>query len=361
MLKHLQDLGFGQWFQEEADPEKSNIYQIARVIGVYKERYMIQDEKKTVSAEISGKLLFDADSPLDYPTVGDWVYVQYFDDDSFAVIYAIYPRKSVLKRKTSGKRIEFQLIAANIDTAFIVQSLDADFNINRLERYLVMINESHVDPVVLLSKSDLISAVELNKKISEIKSLISGVRIIAFSNIDDTGLSQIKRILKSGLTYCLLGSSGVGKTTLLNHLFGQPLFKTQTVREKDGKGRHTTNVRQLIHLKNGAMVIDTPGMRELGHMDVETGLSETFDDIAELSKACRFKDCSHTQEKGCAVLEAVQKGTLSEERYQNYIKMRKESDYYRMSYLEKRKRDKRFGKMVKSVMKHHVKRSDSIK
>ncbi|MBN2029222.1 ribosome small subunit-dependent GTPase A [bacterium] len=356
VLEHLKDLGFGQWFQEKFDSEKFNGFQIARVIGVYKDRYMIQNENKDMPAEISGKLMFGADSPLDYPTVGDWVYVRYLDEDSFAVIHDIYPRKSVLKRKTPGKQIEFQLIAANIDTAFIMQSLDVDYNLRRLERYLVMIHESQIHPVVLLSKIDLISPTELKKKISDMKSFMQEIQIIAFSNVSGSGLNQIKRILKSGQTYCLLGSSGVGKTTLLNHLLDRPLFETRTVREKDGKGRHTTNVRQLIHLKNGAMVIDTPGMRELGHMDVETGLSETFNEIAELSKQCRFKDCSHIQEKDCAVLAAVQNGTLSEERYRNYIKLRKESDYYKMSYLEKRKKERRFGKLVKSVMKHHIKK-----
>ncbi len=338
------------------DSTKLDNYRIARVIGVHKERYIIQNEKDDIPAEVSGKVMFNADSPLDYPTVGDWVYVQYLDEDSFAVIHEIYPRKSILKRKMPGKRIEFQLIAANIDTAFVMQSLDVDYNLRRLERYLVMIHESQIHPIVLLSKSDLVSSIELKEKVSEIKSFMPRIRIITFSNVNRSGLNQIKRVLRSGQTYCLLGSSGVGKSTLLNHLFGQPLFETQTVREKDGKGRHTTNVRQLIHLKNGAMMIDTPGMRELGNMDVEAGLSGTFDEIEELSCQCRFRNCSHTKEKGCAVLSAVQKGTISEKRYQNYIKMRKESDYYKMSYLEKRRKDRQFGKLVKSVMKHRVKR-----
>lgn len=350
----LEKLGFSRWFQGKVDGTKLNTYRIARVIAVHKERYIIQDEKDDVSAELSGKLMFSTDSPLDYPIVGDWVYARYLDENTFAVIHEIFPRKTILRRKTPGKKIEFQPIATNIDTAFIMQSLDVDYNLRRLERYLVMINESHIDPVVLLSKSDLISTAELKKKISEIKSLMSGIRIIAISNVSGSGLNKIKRILKSGQTYCLLGSSGVGKTTLLNILLDHPLFETQAVREKDGKGRHTTNIRQLVHLKNGAMVIDTPGMRELGNMDVETGLSETFNEIAELSKQCRFRDCSHTLEKGCAVLSAIQKGAISEERYQNYIKMRKESEYYKMSYLEKRKKDKQFGKMVKSVMRHRI-------
>lgn len=353
---NLEELGFDNWFQEKIDSSKSNDYKIARVIAVNKDSYIIKNGKNDVLAEITGKLMFSADSPLDYPTVGDWVYAQYLDGESFAVIHEILPRKSILKRKTPGKKIDFQLIAANIDTVFIIQSLDSDYNLRRLERYLVMINESNIHPVVLLSKSDLLSPGERKKKISEIHSVMPAIQIVAFSNINNYGLDRVKILLKSGETFCLLGSSGVGKTTLLNSLLDKALYETQAVREKDGKGRHTTNYRQLINLKNGAMVIDTPGMRELGNIGVESGLNETFDEIAELSSQCRYNDCSHTGENGCAVLAALKNGKISQKRYQNYIKMYKESIYNEMSYLEKRNKDKQFGKLYKSVMKHNVKK-----
>jgi ribosome biogenesis GTPase len=349
---NIEKLGFDKWFQDRTDSAKLADYHIARVIIVHKNSYVINSGKGDIFAEISGKLTFNADSSLDYPAVGDWVYVQFFDDESFAVIHEIVPRKSLLVRKTSGKKIEFQLIAANIDTAMIMQSFDSNYNIRRLERYLVMINESDIDPVVLLSKSDLLTPDEINERKDDIHKLMPDIRIVAFSNKDYSGLDGVKELLIPGRTYCLLGSSGVGKTTLLNNLMDEAILETQAVREKDGKGRHTTARRQLIVLKDGAMVIDTPGMRELGNINVESGLYDTFSEIAALSGRCRYGDCSHTVEEGCAVFAAVEDGIIPEKRYQNYIKMTKESVHNEMSYLEKRQKDKQFGKMVKSVMKY---------
>ncbi|MCP4104925.1 MAG: ribosome small subunit-dependent GTPase A [Desulfobacteraceae bacterium] len=352
----LEKLGFSNWFQDKTDPEKLNEYQLARVVAVNKDSYMITNGKNDVLAEVTGKLMFGAESPLDFPTVGDWVFTQFFDNDTFAVIHEILPRKSVLKRKTSGKKIEHQLIGANIDTALIMQSLDFNYNIRRLERYMVMANQSSIRPVVLLSKSDLLSADEIEEKISEIHKVMPDVRVAHFSNISNSGLNRVKELLVSGETFCLLGSSGVGKTTLLNNLLDETefetLFETRAVREKDGKGRHTTTRRELIILKNGSLIIDTPGMRELGNIGVNSGLNETFDEIAALLGRCRYNDCSHTQEHGCALLAAVKDGIISEERYQSYIKISKESAYNEMSYLEKRNKDKQFGKMIKSVMKY---------
>jgi len=353
---NLENLGYGKWFQDKTDSAKLADYQIARVITVDKNSYTINSGENDIFAEVTGKLMFNADSPLDYPAVGDWVYVQYFNDGSLAIIHEILPRKSLLKRKTPGKKVEFQLIAANIDTAMIMQSLDFDFNLRRLERYLVMTNESNIEPIVLLSKSDLLTPDETEEKIADIHKLMPGIQAVSFSNMDGSGMDKVKEKLISGKTFCLLGSSGVGKSTLLNNLTGIELLETQMVREKDGKGRHTTARRQLIILENGALVIDTPGMRELGNISVESGLSDTFDEITKLSSKCRYNDCTHTVEEDCAVLAAVESGEISKKRYQNYIKMKKESEYNEMSYLEKRQKDRQFGKMCKSVMKHKKKK-----
>jgi len=347
----IEQLGFNKWFFDEIDPTKLIDHQLARVTTVNKDSYTIDNGKGEVSAEVTGKLLFSADSPLDYPATGDWVFAQYFDNDSFAIISEIVPRKSILKRKTSGKKIEFQLIATNIDTGLIVQSLDNNYNLRRLERYLVMIIQSNIQPIVLLSKSDLLPVSEINKKVDEIHALYPDIRVLPFSNEDNTNLKHVKELLVPKKTYCLLGSSGVGKTTLINNLLDGMRLKTHSVREKDGKGRHITTRRQLIKLKNGAMIIDTPGMRELGNFAVDTGIYGTFDEITELSNQCRYNDCSHTQEQGCSILAALKDGIISQERYQNFIKLNKESAFYEMSYLEKKRKDKKFGKFVKSVIK----------
>ena len=351
----MEDFGFNKWFQDKVDPESLERLEIARVIAVHKDSYMITNGKKDVFAELVGKITYNAASPFDYPAVGDWVLAKFYDENTFSIIHEIIQRKSLLKRKTPGKKVDFQLIAANIDAAFIVQSLDNNFNLRRLERYLVMINESNIRPIVLLSKSDLLTSEEVTSRIGDIHKIMPSLLVRPFSNENESGLKSVRDLLTAGQTYCLLGSSGVGKTTLLNNLIGESVFKTKTVREKDSKGRHSTTSRQLIKLDCGAMVIDTPGMRELGNFSVDTGLDETFAEIIELSQQCQFNDCTHVTEKGCAVLKAVEDGRVSEKRYQNYIKMNKESIYNEMSYLEKRQKEKQFGKFIKTVMKHKKK------
>jgi ribosome biogenesis GTPase / thiamine phosphate phosphatase len=353
MNDNVERLGFDNWFRDKIEPAKLENFKVARVISVNKNSYVVSTGLKDIYAELTGKFLFNSDSSLDFPAVGDWVYTQLFDDDSFAIIHDIFPRKSLLKRKTSGKKVEYQLIAANIDYAIIMQSLDSNYNLRRLERYLVMINESNITPVVFLSKSDLNGDDEIEKKKNDIYEIIPGVKIIAFSNSVVTDIENIKTFLTPFHTFCLLGSSGVGKTTLLNNLIHQDLYKTQPIREKDGRGKHTTTRRELILLENGAIIIDNPGMRELGIISADSGLDETFNEIAELSKQCRYADCTHTIEKGCAILEAVELEKITTERYNNYIKIYKESLYHEMSYFEKRQKDKKFGKFMHTYLKNN--------
>jgi len=348
----LEKLGLGKWFQDNLDPADLNRFDIARVVAVHKGSYIINNGEDDIFAEPIGKMVFSAASPIDLPAVGDWVFAKLYDDNSFSTIHNVLPRKSLLKRKTPGKKIDFQLIAANIDVAFIVQSLDTNFNLRRLERYLVMVNESNIKPVVLLSKSDLCDTENIVNRVAEINKIMPLLQVQPFSNKDESGLKNIMGLLAPRQTYCLLGSSGVGKTTLLNNLIGESKFTTKTVREKDSKGRHATTYRQLIRLDCEAMLIDTPGMRELGNFSAETGLDETFTEITELAEQCQFSDCTHVNEKGCGVIKAVETGQVPEKRYQNYIKMKKESIFNEMSYLEKRQKDKQFGKFCKTVMKH---------
>jgi ribosome biogenesis GTPase len=202
----IESLGFNKWFLDRIDPTKLIDHQIARVIAVNKDSYTINNGNGEVWAEVTGKLMFSADTPLDYPATGDWVIAQYHEKNSFAIIREIVPRKSILKRKTSGKKIEFQLIATNIDTGLIVQSLDTDYNLRRLERYLVMINESDIQPAVLLSKSDLLPVNEIDKKVAEIHALIPDIRVVPFSNEENASLKLVKELLVPWKTYCLLGS-----------------------------------------------------------------------------------------------------------------------------------------------------------
>ncbi|MFC2093824.1 ribosome small subunit-dependent GTPase A, partial [Bacteroidota bacterium] len=348
-------LGFKEWFRDRVDKTLAVEYSIVRVTAVNKDSYIIRNEKADIPAEITGKLRYGAESPLDFPAVGDWVYAQYFDDSTFAIIHDLFPRKSILKRKAAGKKIDYQLIASNIDTAFIMQSLDVDFNIRRLERYLIMVNESNIKPVILLSKVDLISKDILKQRISEINNVQQENEIFIFSNITGEGLKEIEEYIKRGETYCLLGSSGVGKTTLLNSLIGEDVYATSTVREKDSKGKHKTSRRQLILLEQGGLIIDTPGMRELGNIEISEGMKEIFSDIIALTQDCHFNDCTHMNEPGCKVLEALEKGELDSKRYKSYLKLLRESEYNRMSYLKKRIKDREFGKMVKEVMKYKKK------
>ena len=349
----LEALGFDNWFHNAAKGTMLKEMRFARILTVDRDSYSLQGEgPSAVRGELTGKLLFNAESTLNLPAVGDWVAVQYFDEETFAVIHHILPRRSVLRRKTPGKKVAYQLIAANIDTAFIVQALDGDFNPRRLERYLVMIHDGGIEPVLLLSKSDLVESGELDQKVNKIHVMIPGLPVLTLSNKSGAGIEDFKRRLVPGKTYALMGSSGVGKTTLINGLMGEPAFETRSVRAKDSRGRHVTTRRQLVLLPNGSMLIDTPGMRELGNIGMEAGLRSGFEDIEALAAECRYRDCSHVNVKGCAVEAAVKAGVLSRDRHQSYVKLARESTYNEMSYLEKRNRDRAFGKMIKSVMKH---------
>jgi ribosome biogenesis GTPase len=323
---------------------------LARISAVDRSAYRVLKADREIPAELAGKVYFQAATPADMPCVGDWVSVQFYDQDSAAIIHELLPRKSFLRRRQPGERVDYQMIAANIDTAFIVQSCQFDFNIRRLDRYLVMAADGGVEPIILLTKIDLVSEEELAQMTASIRSAGITARIIPLSNHTAAGLDEFSALLIPGRTCCLLGSSGVGKTTLINRLLGRDAFATQEV-SGTGEGTHTTSRRQLITLDNGALVVDTPGMRELGLIGAGEGVNQGFDDLLELGVNCRYADCSHVREPGCAVQAAVASGELSQERYASYLKLKKESDFYAMSYADKRKKDKEFGRFINKALK----------
>jgi ribosome biogenesis GTPase / thiamine phosphate phosphatase len=337
---------------EPCDPSDLSI---ARVTAVDRGRYVVRDEHGELPAGLTGRLQFVVESSIDLPCVGDWVAVRYLDGRSHASIHGVLPRRSFLRRKAPGKEIDFQMIAANIDVAFVIQACHFDFNVRRLERYLVMVREGHIEPVLLLTKTDLVDARELERLIGEIRLAGIDARVITVSNVTGEGLDRVRELLIPGQTYCLLGSSGVGKTTLINRLSGDSGLDTGEV-SHTGEGRHTTTRRQLVVLESGALLIDMPGMRELGMLGVSEGLDDTFADIGELAKNCRFTDCGHTTEPGCAVRAAIERRELSDGRLQDYLKLRKESAFHDLSYVERRKKDREFGRFVRSAIKHKDKR-----
>ncbi len=346
----LEEFGFSKWFRDQVDPNNADGLAVARVTAVHKGACEVSDGEETREAKTTGRLRHQAKSKLDYPTVGDWVLVKDFDDADFGTIQTVLKRQSELKRKTAGRTVRYQLIAANIDTAFIMQTLGPGYNLQRLERYLVMVNESGIEPVVLLSKSDLLSATEIEEVVDEVRKRMPNARLLAFSNTDRNGLEEVMDLFQPGRTYCIIGSSGVGKTTLLNNLLGdEDCLFTLPVRDKDGKGLHSTTWRELITLDNGALVVDTPGMRELGQLDVNDGINETFDDITALAAQCRFSDCSHVGTLGCAVIAAVESGEIPEARYNNFVRLMKEAAILEQSTLDQRNKDKALNRFYRSM------------
>ena len=328
-IMNLEQLGWNTSLEQDFKPFQEKGYIAGRIALEHKNSYRVYTAYGDLLAEISGKMNFQASSREDFPAVGDWVAVQARLSEEKGTIHGILPRKSKFSRKIAGETTEEQIIATNIDTVFLVNALNNDFNIRRIERYLIMAWESGANPVIILSKADLCENIE--EKVKMVESVAFGVPIHVISAIEGTGLEEIHPHLRSGKTIALLGSSGVGKSTIINQLTGKELLKVQEIREGDDKGKHTTTHRELILLANGGCMIDTPGMRELQLWESSSGISDVFADIEELAEMCYYSDCQHQTEPKCAIRTALNNGELDQGRYQNYLKLQKE-----LAYLERK-------------------------
>ncbi|MFH1728341.1 MAG: ribosome small subunit-dependent GTPase A [Pseudomonadota bacterium] len=348
------DLGFKRYSEGIKSEINIPLDRIARVIAQHKELYIIKDDNSEYSAQITGKMMFEATSSEDYPAVGDWLVIEIIDSNQ-AIIKQVLPRMTYLKRKAIRKKGNSQIIASNIDKAIIVQALGRDYSLNRFERYVVIARQAKIDPILVLNKIDLITEQELSDKILELKDRFVEIEFLTTSTVSKYGIDSLNNLIKEGLTYCFLGSSGVGKSSLINTLLGKAQIKTCQISDYSSRGKHITTHRQLFVLESGGILIDNPGMRELGLTDSSNGLNITFDEIKKLSDKCQFVDCTHIHEPGCAVLEALEAKELSKDKYNNYIKLKKETDFYEMNSLERKKKDKAFGKFCKNVMKHKKK------
>ena len=350
----LEQLGWNAGFAEAMATFSHEGVVPARVIAEHRGLYRVAGSSGEMPAEVTGRMMFLAGERLDYPVVGDWVAVSVLDQGARAVIHAVLPRRTVLARKHAGKKLEGQAIAANIDIIFIVIGLDHNFNLNRVERYLAVAAGSGANPVVLLSKSDLASDAE--EKAGAVSDRTDNQSVLAVSARTGAGVEKVRELLSGNRTGCFIGSSGVGKSSIINRLAGGELLRTEEVREADSKGRHTTTHRELFVLESGGMVIDTPGMRELGLWDSVEGIERAFGDIEELGLDCAFRDCTHRTEPKCAVRQAVEAGILEAGRYESFLKLEREQEHLdsrtdRFKQQEKKARDKTRSKAVKDFFK----------
>lgn len=346
----LTDLGLTDEITSYIKNNNLSDFTLGRVTQEHRERYVVSTGENEYDAEITGNLRFSANSRAEFPSVGDWVIMTIYDSN-LAIINKILPRKSVLERQSIRKFGEKQIISTNIDTAFIIQSIDNNFNINRLERYLTICYSANIEPILVISKIDLSSKDDIQNASKKLEIRDKKVKCILLSNLTQQGLDQILEILQKGKTYCVIGSSGVGKSTLINNLLKKNVLKTRQISQSTNKGKHVTEHRELFVLENGGIIIDTPGMRELGVTDNIEGIKTTFQEIFDLSLKCKFSDCKHIDESGCAVIEALNNGTIDKDSLDNFFKIQNDQQRFQTTIVEKHKKDKAFGKMLKNYKK----------
>ena len=351
----LAEAGWTDTLAEAFTPHAADGLQPARVALELNHIFRIWSEEGEVLAETAGRLRHQAAGAHELPAVGDWVAYRPGPQGSRARIEAILPRRSVFTRKVAGSETKQQVVAANIDTVFLVSALDRDFNPRRVERYLLLAAQSGAEPVIVLNKAD-IAGPHVDEAVAMIREVAAGAPIHAVSAKTAHGLDALDPYLRNGRTVALLGSSGVGKSSIINALAGIDLLKTRAVRESDSRGRHTSTHRQMVRLPGGALLIDTPGMRELQLWDVGESLEQAFDDIDALAPGCRFRDCRHKSEPGCAVKAAVAAGTLPAPRYESFLKLQAEREAFEARHderalIEEKRRSKVMGKALKARLK----------
>lgn len=346
----LEALGWDDWFAKHAKIDCHSAGTYGRVAAVDRELFLLINESEVFRAKLSGKYRHGSVSSSQLPCVGDWVCVEKAPADQFGVVHCIVGRRTSLRRKMAGASVDEQMVAANVDVVFIVQSCHYDFNLKRLERYLVMVMDGGAVPHILLTKTDLVEPEVLSAQLAQIRSAGIDAPVLTLSHVTKEGIDELQRVLLPRNTYCFVGSSGVGKSTIINELIGHAALETQGV-SGTGEGRHTTVRRELIVLANGVMVIDNPGMREFGILGAGGGIEASYSDIVSLSSQCHFRDCTHTNEPGCTVLKAMESGKINADHYDNFLKLRRESEHHQASYAEKRKKDKEFGRYIKSAKK----------
>lgn len=324
----LTKLGWNSFFEKgykefiENNAKENIDYEPARIFSEARGYYKIYTKAGEYMAEVSGKMRFMAFEKRDYPAIGDWVVVSVRGNEENAIIHGVLPRKSKFSRKEAGLKTNEQILTSNVDTVFLVNALNNNFNVRRIERYLILAWESGANPVIVLSKADLCD--DIDQKVNEVELSAIGVPCHVVSTVTGQGIDELKQYFSEGKTVSLLGSSGVGKSTLINFIMGREVQKTSSTRESDDKGRHTSTSREMFLLAEGGLIVDTPGMRELQLWNADEGISETFTDIEELSKQCKFRDCTHEKEPGCAVREAIEQGVISADRLTNYRRLQKE-------------------------------------